>query len=83
MPYWSSISMNSPDTQSLTRFWAPNPRAMPAMPAPAMSGARLMPSSPSTSSAAITQITTVTVDATTVEIEAPRARLRGSSSDGR
>ena len=44
MPYWSSISMNSPVMQSLTRFWAPKPMATPAIPAPAISGARSSPS---------------------------------------
>ena len=46
IPNWSSISMNSPLRQSLTRLWAPKPRATPAIPAPAISGARSMPSSP-------------------------------------
>ena len=32
MPYWSSMIMNSPVMQSLTRLCAPKPSAMPAMP---------------------------------------------------
>ena len=38
--------MKMPDRKSLTRLWAPKPMATPAMPAPAMSGPRLTPSSP-------------------------------------
>ena len=44
-PYWSSMSMKMPDRKSRTRFCAPNPTATPTMPAPAMSGPRLRPSS--------------------------------------
>ena len=44
-PYWSSISMKMPDRKSRTRFWAPKPTATPTMPAPAISGPRLSPSS--------------------------------------
>ena len=80
MPNWSSISMNSPARQSLTTFWAPNPRATPAIPAPAISGARSMPSSPRTRNRAITQMSTVTVEAITVEIEVARADRRGIST---
>ena len=50
------------------------------MPAPAISGARSMPSSPSTSRVAITQMTTVTVDVTTAAIDVARAVRRGSST---
>ncbi len=80
MPYWSSISMKKPATQSFTRFCAPKPRAMPAMPAPAISGARSMPTSPSTSRMATTQMTTDAVLATTLAIDVARAVRRGSSS---
>ena len=38
-PYWSSKIMKMPDRKSLTRLWAPKPRATPMMPAPAISGA--------------------------------------------
>ena len=47
-PYWSSTRMKIPARKSFTRLWAPKPSATPAMPAPAMSGPRLMPSSPRT-----------------------------------
>ena len=43
--------------KSLTRFCAPKPSATPTMPALATIGARLMPSSPSTSTTAMPRIT--------------------------
>ena len=44
-PYWSSKIMKSPERKSLTSDWAPKPSAMPMMPALAMIGAMLTPTS--------------------------------------
>jgi hypothetical protein len=61
-PYWSSTSMKMPERKSLTRLWAPKPRATPAMPAPAMSGPRATPSSPRIMMTAIVQMTVVAIE---------------------
>ena len=45
-PNWSSTRMNTPDRKSLTSDWEPKPSATPMMPAPAISGPRLIPISP-------------------------------------
>ena len=64
-PYWSSMSMKMPDRKSLTRLWAPKPRATPAMPAPAMSGPRATPSSPRIRMTAIVQMTMLAIERST------------------
>ena len=61
-PYWSSMSMKMPERKSLTRDWAPKPMATPAMPAPAMSGPRFTPSSPSIMTTAIDQMAMLAID---------------------
>ena len=71
-PNWSSISMNMPERKSRTRDCAPNPSAIPAMPAPAIRGARLIPSVSSTDSTAIDQITMVMRLRTTAPIVSAR-----------
>ena len=58
-PNWSSMSMNMPERKSRTSDCAPNPRATPAMPAPAIRGARLMPSASRIVSTAMDQIVMV------------------------
>ena len=75
-PYWSSRSMKMPERKSLTSVWAPKPMAMPAMPAPAMSGPRLMPSSPRTIIAAIVQMTVDASDRRTIPRVWARAAAR-------
>jgi hypothetical protein len=55
-PYWSSTRMKMPDRKSRTRLCEPNPSATPMIPAPAMSGPRLMPNSPRTMKMATVQI---------------------------
>ena len=60
-PYWSSTSMNIPDKKSLTIDWAPNPTATPTIPAPAISGPRFIPISPSEMSTATVQITKLAI----------------------
>ncbi len=52
-PYWSSRIMNTPERKSVTRLRAPKPMATPATPALASSGARSIPSTDSTVSAAV------------------------------
>ena len=67
--------------KSFTMVWVPKPRAMPAMPAPASSGARSIPSTPRIQMTATNQITTLASDrntAVSVEILASERRLHWS-----
>jgi hypothetical protein len=79
-PYWSSAIMKNPARKSRTIVWAPKPIAMPAIPAPARSGARLMPTSPRINSAAMIHTTMVAVLAKTLVIVSVRAVARASIS---
>ena len=45
-PNWSSTRMKTPDRKSFTSDCEPKPSATPRMPAPAISGPRLIPTSP-------------------------------------
>jgi hypothetical protein len=45
-PYWSSTTTKMPARKSLIRFWAPKPRATPAIPAEARIGPSDTPISP-------------------------------------
>jgi hypothetical protein len=58
--------MNSPDRKSLTRVWEPKPSATPRIPAPAISGASSIPTSPKISSRATPKTTAVTMERRTV-----------------
>ena len=62
MPYWSSMSMKMPERKSLTRAWAPKPKATPTTPADATSGATLTPSLSRMASAAQTHTKMATAD---------------------
>ena len=65
-----------PERKSFTSDCAPKPSAMPAMPAPAMSGPRLMPRISSTVSNAIDQIAMVTMLRTTAPMVSARCVRR-------
>jgi len=82
-PYWSSSSMNSPVRKSRTIVWAPNARAMPTTPAPAISGASSIPSSPRAVSSAIVHTTALTTLRSTTPIVCARwmRRTLGISSE--
>src|SRR5688572_24102633 len=60
-PYWSSRIMKIPARKSLTRLWAPNPRATPATPADVSSGPSGMPRSAMTVSTASVATVKVTM----------------------
>ena len=79
-PYWSSTRMKMPARKSFTRLWAPKPRATPASPAPAISGARLMPSSPRIVMPAMAQITTEATDRSTTPSVSARADARSDTT---
>ena len=70
--------MNNPEIQSRTRLWAPNPMAIPAIPAPASNGARSRPSRSATSIRAIVQISADAVLPISPEIASARVSRRGS-----
>jgi hypothetical protein len=79
-PYWSSTRMKIPARKSFTRLWAPKPMATPARPAPAMSGPRLMPSSPRIVMRARPQITNDATERSTAPSVAARAADRSDTA---
>ena len=72
IPYWSSASMNTPARKSETRSCAPKPTASPMIPAPAISGARLIPNTPRIMNTAM--VSTITL--ARLRSSVPRASAR-------
>ena len=50
---WEVIMVKNPEIKSLTKLWAPNPKARPAIPAPVSKGAIFTPTSERTIKTAI------------------------------
>src|SRR6478735_6849875 len=75
-PNWSSATMKKPAMKSRTIVWVPKPRAMPAMPAPAIRGPKLIPSTSRIQTRATNQMKALASDRNTAVRVWTRASVR-------